>query len=284
VTITLRYEPGHTDLYVSLTVAEGDGAGKIVSGTALVTPVVASWASYAIAVAEAVSGSGIYSFAFPAVAAGTYDLLYQQQAGGSPVATDLEIARDQVVWGGAAVLAPPAPGAYTQPTAAEFRRRTGLNEDVEGLTAAEFDAKVLLFFPDAEVRTALAVGEALFDSADLSARKAGALSLAVTYRAAHDYLMAIADEKVTGIEDPLLMEEASHLREQAAAFERQAEAYDLLLQGIAEGVERRRPVAAMLVAGVEPTSLSVSPVNRLRNLDERDGYPAGTRRYGRRWP
>jgi hypothetical protein len=122
--------------------------------------------------------------------------------------------------------------SYTAPTADDIRNRSGVNEAIDNLLAEELDAALMGLVADAEVRTALSVGTAVFDAADLTARQVRALQIAVSKRAGADYLRLIASKKVTGTQAPRGMEQAALLREQADALEAEAVNYDALAIGI----------------------------------------------------
>jgi hypothetical protein len=108
---------------------------------------------------------------------------------------------------------------YASPTAAEIRLRTGLNGDIEDLSDAELDAKLVSLRADAEVKAALSVGLDLWSSATLTGFQVVALQAAVSYRVGAAYLRRIASEKTTGTEEPITMEEADSLRLQASLWD-----------------------------------------------------------------
>jgi hypothetical protein len=74
--------------------------GAIWNGTAFVTYVTANYATYPIAMTEQGSHSGYYAGTFPTVAAGEYEVVAKQQAGGSPAETDATVGNGTIVWDG----------------------------------------------------------------------------------------------------------------------------------------------------------------------------------------
>lgn len=171
-------------------------------------------------------------------------------------------------------------GAYYSPTAADIKRRTGVNRLIDQVTDAQLDATLLLLLPDAELRSALAVTPEFFDSTTLTARQVTALQVAVSKRTGAEYLRGIATEKVTATHSPLLMETAAAILAAADALEVEAEAYDRLAVG-APAVDGDGgtgvvvgPIPTLTAGTFEPGSLVYTPAERLAQLDERDDIPA----------
>jgi hypothetical protein len=79
----------------------------------------------------------------------------------------------------------------TTPKAIDVARRCGLDKYAEGWDDnSQFYASIDEFIEDGEAETALAVTEAVYDSATLTARQARALEVAVSCRAAAGWLLS----------------------------------------------------------------------------------------------
>ncbi len=113
--------------------------------------------------------------------------------------------------------------SYTAPTVAYIRLRAGLNTFIEDLTDGELDAKLTSLLPAAQTRCALNTTQAIFASSDLSTIEVQALTDAVALRTAAMYLRSPMVEKMTGSQEPLLMEESTNLRQIALDMEGEAE-------------------------------------------------------------
>lgn len=80
-----------------------NSSGQMYNGSTFETPEDANWATYDIALTEA-GTTGIYRGDMPAVAAGTYGLLFRLRAGGAPAVTDVPVGGGGIEWGGSAAL------------------------------------------------------------------------------------------------------------------------------------------------------------------------------------
>lgn len=78
--------------------------GSIWNGSSLVAYVTANFSTYVITATEQGTASGYYTGTMPGVAAGVYNIVAKQQAGGSPAETDFSIGWGQIQWTGSAVL------------------------------------------------------------------------------------------------------------------------------------------------------------------------------------
>ncbi len=113
--------------------------------------------------------------------------------------------------------------SYTRPTTAYVELRAGLNTYIEGITSGALATKLAALIPAAEARAALHASEAVFGSSDLTEIQAQALTDAVALRTAAMYLRSPMVEKMTGSQEPLLMEESTNLRQIALDMEGEAE-------------------------------------------------------------
>lgn len=80
-------------------------AGQVltVSGLTFGAYATASIAGYKIALTQAGTASAYYQANMPAVPAGVYDVVYFEQAGGSPAETDAKVGSERVYWSGAVI-------------------------------------------------------------------------------------------------------------------------------------------------------------------------------------
>lgn len=78
--------------------------GSIWNGSSFVTYVDADIANYDIAATEQGTASGYFVGTMPGVAAGVYNVVAKQRAGGSPAVTDFSIGWGAIQWTGSAVL------------------------------------------------------------------------------------------------------------------------------------------------------------------------------------
>ena len=75
--------------------------GTIWNGTSFVTYSTPDYAtSYKVAMTEQGSASGYFTATFPSTTAGVYNIVYKQQAGGSPAEADMTIAIEEFHWDG----------------------------------------------------------------------------------------------------------------------------------------------------------------------------------------
>lgn len=80
-----------------------NATGSIWNGSAFVAYATANLSTYALTLTEQGTASAYYAGTFPAVAAGVYNLVAYERAGGSPAEGDPLIATGEMHWDGAAV-------------------------------------------------------------------------------------------------------------------------------------------------------------------------------------
>lgn len=80
-----------------------NATGSIYNGSTFEAYATANYATYDIAATEQ-STSGYYTAAFPAIAAGIYNVTAKEQTGGSPDESDLVIGAGTVQWTGSVVV------------------------------------------------------------------------------------------------------------------------------------------------------------------------------------
>lgn len=96
--IEVQWLPGKT-LYFLLR----NSVGQVYNGATFVAYATADLASYAIAATEQGTASGYYTATFPSVAAGIYNAVAFERAGGSPAEGDLNAGSGDILWDGTAV-------------------------------------------------------------------------------------------------------------------------------------------------------------------------------------
>lgn len=160
------------------------------------------------------------------------------------------------------------------PTGAEVVTRTGLNRYITGLSN---DSALELWLesdiiPDAEAEAALAVGESVYDSANLSARQARGLAGAVCWRAAALALLSPALQKVTGTQEPLLMEDAGDITDLVDWLAAKARRLESAVVSGRETTPFALPAASS--STFTPTDSDRTPADKYALLDERDNISA----------
>lgn len=121
--------------------------------------------------------------------------------------------------------------AYTRPQVDYVAQLCGLHESIQGLEEADLTHQLALQIAGCERVVAFSVGETVFDATDLTERQALAYADAVAYRAGARVLRAVAVQKVTGTQEPNLMEDSAAMMALADYLDAQADAIVNASQG-----------------------------------------------------
>lgn len=108
--------------------------------------------------------------------------------------------------------------SYSQPSSSTIQSTTGVNLDAFGLTSGALDTLIASLRTNAEADVAGQVTDAVFDSANLTARQAVTLQEAVCWATGARYLRRLQMEKGEGVFEPLLSEDSRSLSEIIADF------------------------------------------------------------------
>jgi hypothetical protein len=168
---------------------------------------------------------------------------------------------------------------YQRPSEEYTKRRTGLNRWIEGYREHDIDEKLRLLILDIEPEVEANVGTELWTSTTLTGAQTVQLKRAVAYRTAAAYLLSPATEKLTGTQEPLLMEDAGEIRdfidwleEKAAAFEKDALTGGDGATPVPEDVVFALPYVR---SSTYAPSSSPSPSERIAARDVREDREAG---------
>lgn len=163
--------------------------------------------------------------------------------------------------------------SYSSPSWQQIKRRTGLNFSIEGWEEADLKRKLIDLRGDAEAKLALVIGESAWDGSSLTARQVSTMQRAVCLQTAAFYLRSPEVEKVTGTQEPLLMEDGGDIAAAADRMETEAEGLVNLVNVGTTTTPFARPKFRSSTYTADENLL---PSERLADLSEADDVPAHT--------
>lgn len=165
--------------------------------------------------------------------------------------------------------------AVTKPTAYEVIAWTGVNRYILDDAAIQIEERLEDYIDQAEADVALAVGESAFDAHAWTARQLSGLRRAIAGKAAAKLLRAVELTKVTGTQEPLLMEDAGNIADVIDRLEAEADtAVGLVASGLKSSPVKPFAMPAVSASTFTHTSANRDVVERNDLLDERDNVPA----------
>ena len=164
---------------------------------------------------------------------------------------------------------------YATPPAADIRAWTGLNGDMLGLSTGALDTELALRVVDGEDEVFARVGVAQQTNAGLTAAQVRMLQRAVSHRTCVVVGNRVLSEKVTGTQEPLLMEDADSLRDWLDRQEERAEKLEGLFEGAGEAVDTKPMSRPRARSSTFTPSADRTPSGKLADLDEREDVFTG---------